>query len=182
MSVIVQRDNGCGTTVKGNNGYGWSSDDVTLWLGGGKIEIRLSGGESDHGWDYLFIAMNVGSRVVWGGWPAVVVWIQCFSFRSRGEATWWSVAGRWSGDVASSSWLNENKVWHDVTAWWYRPEERRHRGGEREETTPVGLTRILLERKMKKIHAVDSTIRNERWRFKTMVSLFNFLKTYVSDI
>jgi hypothetical protein len=49
MSVIVRRDNGCGTTVKGNNGYGWSSDDVTLWLGGGKIETRLSGGESDHG-------------------------------------------------------------------------------------------------------------------------------------
>jgi hypothetical protein len=35
-------------------------------------------------------------------------------------------------------------------------------GGEREETTPVGMTRILLCRKMKKTHAVDSAATNGR--------------------
>jgi hypothetical protein len=28
----VQRDDGRGMTVKGNNGSEWSSDDVVLWL------------------------------------------------------------------------------------------------------------------------------------------------------
>jgi hypothetical protein len=45
----VRRDDACGTTVKGNDGGGWSFDDVVLWLGGGKMETRLSGGESGHG-------------------------------------------------------------------------------------------------------------------------------------
>jgi hypothetical protein len=31
-----------------------------------------------------------------------------------------------------------------------------HQRREREETTPVGLMQILLDQKMKKIHAVDS--------------------------
>jgi hypothetical protein len=43
--------------------------------GGGKIETRLSGGESGQGWDDLFIAVEGGSRAVWGGWPTVVVHI-----------------------------------------------------------------------------------------------------------
>jgi hypothetical protein len=29
----VQRDNGRGTAVKGNNSGGWSSDVMVLWLG-----------------------------------------------------------------------------------------------------------------------------------------------------
>jgi hypothetical protein len=33
MGVIVRRDNKRGTTVKGNDCGGWSSDDVMLWLG-----------------------------------------------------------------------------------------------------------------------------------------------------
>jgi hypothetical protein len=32
MGVVVWRDYGHGTTVKENNGDGWSSDDVVLWL------------------------------------------------------------------------------------------------------------------------------------------------------
>jgi hypothetical protein len=32
MGVVVQRDNGRETAVKGNNDGGWSSDDVVLWL------------------------------------------------------------------------------------------------------------------------------------------------------
>jgi hypothetical protein len=31
--VIVQRDNGHETMVKGNDSGGWSSNDVVLWLG-----------------------------------------------------------------------------------------------------------------------------------------------------
>jgi hypothetical protein len=33
MDVVVQRDDGRGTVVKGNDGGGWSSDGVVLWLG-----------------------------------------------------------------------------------------------------------------------------------------------------
>jgi hypothetical protein len=34
------------------------------------------------------------------------------------------------------------------------------RGGEREETINIGLTRILLDRKIKKIHVVNSASTN----------------------
>jgi hypothetical protein len=33
MGVVVQRDDGCGTIVKGNDDGRWSSDGVVLWLG-----------------------------------------------------------------------------------------------------------------------------------------------------
>jgi hypothetical protein len=33
VAVIVQMDDECGTVVKGNDGGGWSSDGVVLWLG-----------------------------------------------------------------------------------------------------------------------------------------------------
>jgi hypothetical protein len=33
MGVIVRRDDGHETTVKGNNDGGWSSDGIVLWLG-----------------------------------------------------------------------------------------------------------------------------------------------------
>jgi hypothetical protein len=33
VGVVVQRDDGCKTTVKGNDGDGWSSDGVVLGLG-----------------------------------------------------------------------------------------------------------------------------------------------------
>jgi hypothetical protein len=33
VGVIVQRDDGRETAVKGNDGGGWSSDGVVLWLG-----------------------------------------------------------------------------------------------------------------------------------------------------
>jgi hypothetical protein len=37
---------------------------------------------------------------------------------------------------------------------------RRHQGGEREEATTVGLTQILLNKKIKKIHVVDLAVTN----------------------
>jgi hypothetical protein len=33
MGVIVQRDDGCKIAVKGNDGGGWRSDGMVLWLG-----------------------------------------------------------------------------------------------------------------------------------------------------
>jgi hypothetical protein len=59
-------------------------------------------------------------------------------------------------EAVSSSCLYGKESWHGPTMWWRRPEDRRHRGGESEETTPVGLTWILLDQKLKKIHAIDS--------------------------
>jgi hypothetical protein len=33
VGVIVQRDDGCGPAMKGNDGIRWSSDDMVLHLG-----------------------------------------------------------------------------------------------------------------------------------------------------
>jgi hypothetical protein len=49
VGVTVQRDDGRRTMMKGNDSGGWSSDGVVLWLWGGKIEMRLSDGESGEG-------------------------------------------------------------------------------------------------------------------------------------
>jgi hypothetical protein len=45
MRVIVRRDDGRGTVVKENDGGGWSSDGVVLWLGR-QMEMWLSDEES----------------------------------------------------------------------------------------------------------------------------------------
>jgi hypothetical protein len=50
VGVVVQRDDERDTMVKGNNDGGWISDGVVLWLGRRKMEMWLSGGESDHDW------------------------------------------------------------------------------------------------------------------------------------
>jgi hypothetical protein len=47
MDVVVRRNDEHGTTVKGNDGGGWSSDNVVLWLGRRKKGMLLSGGEND---------------------------------------------------------------------------------------------------------------------------------------
>jgi hypothetical protein len=49
--------------------------------------MRLSGGRVIKVKMAFFIAVEGGSRAVWGGWPTVVMWIQYFSFGSRGEVT-----------------------------------------------------------------------------------------------
>jgi hypothetical protein len=33
VGVVVRRDDGRGTMVKGNGGCGWSSDGMVLWIG-----------------------------------------------------------------------------------------------------------------------------------------------------
>jgi hypothetical protein len=52
-------------------------------------------------------------------------------------------------------------------------EERRHRRGKMEETMLVELTRIVLGKKMKKIHVVDPVTTNGREDLKQQcVNLF----------
>jgi hypothetical protein len=49
--------------------------------------------------------------------------------------------------------------------------QRRGGTGEgKERRQPIGLTRILLSQKIKKIHAIDSAATNGRWRFKITMS------------
>jgi hypothetical protein len=87
VGVVLWRDDGCGTTVKENDGGGWNSDGLVLWLERRPNGDTVNGGESGHGLDCLFIAVEDESRTVWGGWPMTVVQIKCFGFGSRGEAT-----------------------------------------------------------------------------------------------
>jgi hypothetical protein len=50
-------------------------------------------------------------------------------------------------ETVSSSWLHGKESRHSVVTWRHQPEERRHREGKWEETTSVGLTRIILSQK-----------------------------------
>jgi hypothetical protein len=93
----VRRDDGHGMVVKVNGCGRWSSDGVVLW------RVRRQNGDAVEwwgewqGWDDIFIAVEGRNRMVQGGWPTMVVRIQCFNLVSRGEATGGSIAGRWSG-------------------------------------------------------------------------------------
>jgi hypothetical protein len=142
----MRRDDGRGTTVKENDDSGWSSDGVVFWLG-----RRQNGDTID--W--------------WGEWP-MLRW----PFYNSGG---WEldclrrVAG--GGGVDSMLILAPiGRKRDSVAAWQHRLEERWHQGGEMEETMLVGLTQILLGRKMKKIHAVDSDATIGQWRFKATSS------------
>jgi hypothetical protein len=44
MGVIMRRDDGCGTAVKGNDGSKWSSDGMVLMLG------RIQNGDTFEWW------------------------------------------------------------------------------------------------------------------------------------
>jgi hypothetical protein len=152
----VRRDNEHRIAVKENNGGGWSSNGVVVWLGRRQNEDVIEWWREWLGWDDIFISVEGGSRAVRGVWSATVV---------RGEALPEDEA-----KAANSSWLHGKEAWHGASAWRRRPEVRRHRGGERKETTSIGLMWILMDQKIKKIHTVNSTDTNGRWRFKTMLS------------
>jgi hypothetical protein len=69
MSVIVRRDDGCGTAVKGNDDGGWSSVGVVFWLerrqNGYTVECvvwRVAKVEMT-----FFIVVEGGSRAIQGG-------------------------------------------------------------------------------------------------------------------
>jgi hypothetical protein len=93
----VWRDNRRETIMKGNNGSGWSSDGMVLWLGskqnGDAIEWL---GECPR-LRWFFIPVKGENQAIQGGWPAVIVQIQCFGFGLRGKAAGWSIAEIWSG-------------------------------------------------------------------------------------
>jgi hypothetical protein len=180
MGVVVRMDNGRETTLKGNNDSGWSSDGVVLLL------VRRQNGDMVE-W--------------WGEWPRLR-----WPFYSSAGWEWGClrrVAGGGGVDSMLQFWLErgvdgtkrcQKMKWMQQThlgsmgmkrdmSWRCGgiSRVRSHRGGEREETTTVGLTRILLGQKMKKIHAVNSVASNGWWKFKATMSFF-FLKIYASEI
>jgi hypothetical protein len=75
-------------------------------------------------------------------------WQQCCRFNasilSRDERWWDQTLNEDEANAVNSSYLNGKKVWYGTAAWWCWPGERRHWGGETEETTPLGLAQILL--------------------------------------
>jgi hypothetical protein len=75
-------------------------------------------------------------------------------------------------EAASSSWLHVKEVWHNAAAWRHRSEERRHQGGESEQTKLIGLTRILVGQTTKKIHTVNLVVTNGWWKIKVMMCYF----------
>jgi hypothetical protein len=146
---VVRKDDERETAVKGNIDGGWSSDDVVLWLG------RRQNGDVVEWWgewpklrwhfyssaEWESMRFGEGGRQRWCGFNASVL-----AREGRGRD------GALSKDktkAVSSSWLNWKEAWHGTTAWWHWSEERRYRGGERVETTLVGLTRILTGSKNK---------------------------------
>jgi hypothetical protein len=66
VGVVVRMDDSCEIIVKGNDGGGWSSDGVMLWLGRGKMKTWLSSGKSHQG---------CGIQVIWEGLSAAAIWI-----------------------------------------------------------------------------------------------------------
>jgi hypothetical protein len=145
---------------------GWSSDGVALWLG------RRQNGDVVESWGewpklrWPFIAVEGESRAIWGGWAAVVVQIQCSSFGSRGEATGWSITGRWSGGNELILAPYEGSVTRRdgvTTSASGEAVPGRGKGVDNTYWTDMNLT----GQKMKKIHAVDSISTNWRWRFNT---------------
>jgi hypothetical protein len=117
-----------GTMVVGGTPMAWCSGE-----GGGKIETQLNDGESDECWDNLFIVVEGGNRVVRGGWPTTMVWIQCFSFDLRGKATGQSVTRRWSGgsELVLASWEGSVTLCDGVaTSDWGETTPRREKGGD----------------------------------------------------
>jgi hypothetical protein len=133
-----------GTTAAGGASMSWCSDGWSFNV----MVLWVSGGENGQGWDDLFIAVEGESRAVRGGWPMAVVRIQCSGFDLKGEAMGWNIGGRWSGgiELVLAPWEG-SVTWRDRMTTSIggeappRLEERRHWAWEREETTPVGLTR-----------------------------------------
>jgi hypothetical protein len=152
--------------VKENDGDGWSSDNMVLWVGkrqnrdaaewwGEWINLRWSF-YSNWGWE-----SGGPQRMDCGGGADSILQ---FWLERRGDQMKRCHKIKWR-QWARLSLMRRKRD----TAWWRWPEEMRHRGGERVDTTPVWLTRILLGHKIKRINMVDSTVTN-RWRFKAMMS------------
>jgi hypothetical protein len=113
-----------------------------------------------------------------GGWPTVVVWIQCFSFSSKGETTWRSIAGRWNEDseLILATW--EWSVTRRGGVMTLDEGEATSGRGKRVDNISWADTNFI-GLKMKKVHVVDSVATNGRWIFKTTMS---YLKKYMKVI
>jgi hypothetical protein len=163
----VWRDDRRETTVKGNDGGRWSSDDMMLWLqrkqNGDTVEwwgewsmLRWSF-YSSGGWE-----LNDPRRIAYGGGADSMLYFQlkrggdgikcCQKMKRRQRAH-----------------LDLMRRKRDMT-WRRWSEEKRHRGRKREEITPVDLARILLGQKIKKTHADNSAGTNGWWKFKAVMS------------
>jgi hypothetical protein len=142
------------------------------------METQLSNKENGQNWDYIFIVVEGENRTVQGGWPQ---WWCRFNtlISAQEERRRDEVLTEDEAKAAGSFWLHGKRAWHSATAWWRRLEEKWHRRGVRDETMLIELTRILLDRKMKKIYAVNSVNTNERWRFKQLWVNFFLKKIYI---
>jgi hypothetical protein len=157
----VRRDDGRETAVKGNDDGEWSSDDVVLWLG------RKQNGDVIEWW-------GEWSRLRWsfyssGGWESGGLGrVACgggvdsmLQFWLERGATEQSVARRWSRCSELVLAQCEGSVTRCGCVTMLTRGEAAPRG-KRDETSLVGLKRILLGWEMKKIHAVDSAGTNGR--------------------
>jgi hypothetical protein len=130
------------------------------------MEIQLSGGGQ-----CLRLRWSFYNSGEWesGGSERVALrrWCEFNISASAREGMWWDkIFLKDDLETVISSWLSGKKMWHGAVAWWYQTKEMRHWGREKEEMTLVGLTWILLGRKIKKICAINLVGINRRGRFK----------------
>jgi hypothetical protein len=105
VGVIVQRDDGCGTEVKGNDSDRWSSNGMVLWLG------RRQNRDVVEWWGLTKVEMTFLQQwrvgVGWsreGGrrrWCVLIALVSAREGRRRDEALPEDEA-----EAAISSWLN----------------------------------------------------------------------------
>jgi hypothetical protein len=96
--VIVRRDDGRETTVKGNNGSGWSFDGVVFWLGG------RQNGDAIEWWEEWMGVRRSGEGSLWW-WCGFNVSVSARKGRRQDKALPENKA-----EIASSSWLSGKKA------------------------------------------------------------------------
>jgi hypothetical protein len=170
VCVIVRRDDGRGMIVKGNDGGGWSSDGVVLWLGRRQNEVTVE-------W--------------WGKWPRLR-WT-FYNYRGWESSGLGRLVGGGGADSIFWFWLemggNRTKRYQKMmrrkrarigsmgmkcdTTWLCGNVGQRRCGtkeGKGRRRHQVGWHKSFLAKKIKKVHMVDSIATNGRWRFKVMMS------------
>jgi hypothetical protein len=160
VGVVVWRDDGHETTVKGNDNDGWSSDGLVLWLRSGQNrDVTEWWGEwprlrwhfySSRRWE-----LGDPGRITGGGGTDSMLQ---FQLERKGDGMKHCRNMKWKQQAR----LGSMEKRHDtVRRWaWSQPEERRHWEGKKDDTMSVGITGILLCQKIKKIHAIDSAATN----------------------
>jgi hypothetical protein len=145
MCLVVCRYDGCGTAVKGNDNSWWSSADVVLWLG-----MRYNRDTIKWWWEWLRLIWHFNSS---GGWESTCTWRVTSSGGLDSMLWFWlERGGDWMKCYRKMKRRQRARLRsigkkRDTMRRRCRPKEKRHRGGEREEMTPIGLTWILLGQK-----------------------------------